>query len=163
MRSFVGEVIQPKQFLQQVSQPCLGCAISCSLVVRITTEQRLTRSPTLVKTCPHFFIAHVRKYDINTPFWRHIDAILASSPGTFDLKATFSGYESWCFALNYEKAGGQNYRGNLPGWRRWDARGDMCESDFWLISILWYYQHVQFVSQQLFCRKLQRECYEKYS
>ena len=61
MRSFVGEVIQPKQFLQQVSQPCLGCAISCSLVVRITTEQRLTRSPTLVKTCPHFFIAHVRK------------------------------------------------------------------------------------------------------
>ena len=53
----------------------------------------------------------------NTPFWRHIDAILASSPGTFDLKATFSGYESWRFVLKYEKAGGQNCRGNLPGWR----------------------------------------------
>ena len=29
----------------------------------------------------------------NTPSMRHFDAILASSPGTFDLKATFAGYE----------------------------------------------------------------------
>ena len=96
-----------------------------------------------------FFNAHVQ----NTPFWRHIDAILASSPGTFDLKATFSGYESWRFVLKYEKAGGQNCRGNLPGWRidgddeMHDSRGDLREdinfigadreSDFWFISILW--------------------------
>ena len=53
----------------------------------------------------------------NTPSIRHFDAILASSPGTFDLKATFAGYESWRFILKYEKAGGQNCRGNLPGWR----------------------------------------------
>ena len=33
-----------------------------------TTEYRSTRSPTLVKTCPLFFNAHVRKYAINTPF-----------------------------------------------------------------------------------------------
>ena len=26
-----------------------------------------------------------------------------------------------------KKVGGQNCRGNLPGWRRWDARGDMRE------------------------------------
>ena len=34
----------------------------------------------------------------NTPSIRHFDAIQASSPGTFDLKATISSYESWCFA-----------------------------------------------------------------
>ena len=34
----------------------------------------------------------------NTPSIRHIDAILASSPGTVDLKATFAGYESSRFA-----------------------------------------------------------------
>ena len=88
-----------------------------------------------------FFLCACPKYAINTPFWRHIDAILASSPGTFDLKATFSGYESWRFVLKYEKAGGQNCRGNLPGWRidgddemreatcaRRHARGDMREA-----------------------------------
>ena len=79
--------------------------------------------------------------------------ILSSSSSTFDLKATFSGYESWRFVLKYEKAGGQNCRGNLPGWRidgddeMHDSRGDLREdinfigadreSDFWFISILW--------------------------
>ena len=47
------------------------------------------------------------QYAIFTTF---IDAILASSPGTFDIKATFAKF----FVLKYEKAGGQNCRGNLP-------------------------------------------------
>ena len=105
-----------------------------------------------------FFNAHVRKYAINTPFWRHIDAILASSPACLPFsdicwlrKPTFC----WRFVLIYGKAGGQNCRGNLPewridrvGWRRWDARGDMREDinfkdadrelNFCLISILWF-------------------------
>ena len=34
----------------------------------LDTEQTLTRSPTLVKTCPHFFNAHVQKYAINMPW-----------------------------------------------------------------------------------------------
>ena len=60
------------------------------------------------------------QYAIFTTF---IDAILASSPGTLDIKATFAKF----FVLKYEKAGGQNCRGNLSEWRIDDARANMRE------------------------------------
>ena len=66
-----------------------------------------------MKICP-FFNAHVRKYAILTAYWRH--------PGKFPRHfwplSDIAGYESWRFILIYEKAGAQNCRWNLPGWRR---------------------------------------------
>ena len=54
------------------------------------TNHRIEINHDLVKTCPLFFSMRMSE---NTPSVRHIDAILASSPGTFDLLATFAGYE----------------------------------------------------------------------
>ena len=85
---------------------------------RIEINQMSIKCPTLVKP-PFFFSrnAHVRKYTINTPYWRH--------PGKFprhfwplsDIcrlrKLTFC----WRFVLIYENVGSQKCRGNLPGWR----------------------------------------------
>ena len=114
-------------------------------------------------------LSPLRKYAINTPFWRHP----CMFPRHFWLlsdifrlrKLTFC----WRLVLIYEKAGGQNYRWNLRewsidrvGWRRWDARDDMREDinfkgtdielHFRLISILWsgytsWYMGLRNVSQ----------------
>ena len=82
----------------------------------------LTRSPTLVKTCPLFFNAHVQNTPSIRHFWRHIDAIWQVSPAllTFrrhlpvtkaDVLLTFCTYK----VLYTKKAGGKNCRGNLLG------------------------------------------------
>ena len=57
------------------------------LIFILCHKIKLTRSATLVKTSPLFFI----RMSENTPSIRHFDAILASSPGSFDLKPTFAG------------------------------------------------------------------------
>ena len=73
-----------------------------------------------------FFLSACPKYAINTPFWRHIDAIQPPSwqvspallpfrrhlPATkADVLLTFC----TCKVLYANKPGGKNYRGNLPG------------------------------------------------
>ena len=83
---------------------------------------KLTRSPTLVKTCPLFFNAHVQNTPSIRHFWRHIDAIWQVSPAllTFrrhlpvtkaDVLLTLCTYK----VLYAKKAGGKNSRGNLLG------------------------------------------------
>ena len=83
---------------------------------------KLTRSPTLVKTCPLFFNAHVQ----NTPSIRHFDAILTPSwqvsPALLTFRRHFPVTKTdvlltfcTCKVLYAKKNGGQNYRGNLPG------------------------------------------------
>ena len=115
----------------------------------IYTEQRLTKSPTMVKTCPNLFNAHVQ----NTPSIRHFHAILTPSwqvpPALLifkrhlsvtkaDVLLTFSTYK----VLYGKEAGGKIFLGNQPGWRidgddeireDNDFKGADRESDFCLI------------------------------
>ena len=84
---------------------------------------KLTRSPTLVKTCPLFFNAHVQ----NTPSIRHFDAILTPSwqvsPALLTFRRHFPVTKTdvlltfcTCKVLYAKKNGGKNYR-ELARWR----------------------------------------------
>ena len=72
------------------------------------SEYRLTTSPTLVKTCPLFFNAHVRKYAINTPFWCH--------SGKFP-RRHLTVTKADVLYLYTKKPAVKTAGGNLPGWR----------------------------------------------
>ena len=112
---------------------------------RIETNQKSNSRQNL---SPFFFNAHVWKYTINTPFWRHPDKF---PPALLTFKRHLPVTKADVLYLYTKKAGGKNCRENLIArmeywWRRWDAWGDMREDinfkgadievDFWLISIL---------------------------
>ena len=64
-----------------------------------------------------FFNSHDQKYVINTPFCRHIRAILVSSQALLTFKRHLSVTKTDVLYLCMKKSGGQNCRGNIQGWR----------------------------------------------
>ena len=122
---------------------------------------RLVMEPA-TRACPNYthFSMHMSAYFFKTPFRSNVDAILASSPGIFDLSDIFwvrkrrftdVGY------LIYKKAGGKNCRGTCQmRCARRHARGQKLQRYRHRLGYMAVYNisDINVVTSSLFCWKL---------